>query len=465
MLEKPPSCMGCQLEHSGYGYSRPIGPIDPQITFVGGAPDKSVIDAGEVFTGQQGAYLNRTLGLLGLNRNQFRMGNVINCRPPRDWLTGSPWESSAIRQCITKRTENFYAFPPKVYITLGVPATRTILNEVHQISYAGRIENWQAYVCGEAPPYVIPTYHPADLISGQQRLLGSLVYAVQKATEIVNGGFERKPVSLVVDPPPEWFDAWVDTVTPESWLSVDVETLMKSEDEESLDETVGALIRINFSTHPDQGITVPWDQRYLPAVTRLLSEPTVKVFWNSRFDLQVLKDAGVKPSGIVMDGMWAWHMLQSNLPRGLGFASAYYSDLAPWKHLNQDAPGMYAALDAVQTTRCMFGIAKDLQKAGQWETFLNHIVKFDANVLTPMEEAGLKLDIPRLRAFHDELAQRSKSLLEKIQARVPQEMLPLVGGWKTNQPGSFPRTIKKLAYVCTDCGAQDVTAKHKCKKG
>jgi hypothetical protein len=160
-------------------------------------------------------------------------------------------------------------------------------------------------------------------------------------------------------------------------------------------------------------------------------------------------------------------MLQSSMPRGLGFVAPFYSDLPPWKHLSSSNFGHYAAMDAVQTWRCMAGIARDLRAQGQWDIFLRHMVQLDARVLHPMEEIGLRLDPTLLSEFDTELATRSEQILTEIQTLVPDNLRPLTGGWK-NRPEGFPgsevlaQTVRKMVQCCDTCGATDVTTRHKC---
>jgi uracil-DNA glycosylase family 4 len=464
--EKPPACAGCPLDKTGRGFVPASGPASALIALVGEAPGQSEATESKPFVGAAGVYLNRGLGLLGGNRETYRIGNVCQCQPPKDWLSGAPWEDEAIRHCHTHRYLNLYACQPTVYVTMGVTATKTVLKEVLHQDYLGKLEHWQGYVCGDQPPYVIPTFHPAHMLRGKQNLLGAFCFAQKRAMEVASFGFQRDEVSIVVDPDLDWFALWAAQLTPEAWLSVDIETPIKEEnEEETTTETVGTITRINFSYHPDQGITVPWDPRYYPIIQTLLSSPNVKVFWNERYDVPILRKAGFPVAGLVMDGMWAWHILQSAVPKGLGFVAPNYSDLPPWKHLSADNPGYYAGMDALQTTRCMFGIARDLKQSGQWEVFLRHVVRFDANVLHPMEEVGLKLDPARLVALHETLEKRSAELMKEIQTRVPENQRPLVGNWKTpGNPGSFPKTVRKVVPCCTDCGEEDVTLKHQCRE-
>lgn len=465
MNAKPPSCQGCPLEKEGRGFVPSVGPGAGLIALVGEAPGATEAAQGVPFVGAAGVYLNRALSFLRATREDYLIGNTVHCQPPKDWLAGAPWEQAAIQHCHVHRHLNVYSYEPTVYVTMGVTATKAVLREVLRQDYGGKIEDWQGYVCGnDKPPYVIPTFHPAHLLRGKQSLLGAFLFAHRRAMEIASFGFKRDEVSIVVDPDPAWFEAWASQLTPDAWLAVDTETAIKDSSEDEAEEPVGEIIRINFSFHPDQGVTVPWDPRYFPTIRTLLSSPCVKVFWNERFDVPLLYRATFPVSGLIFDAMWAWHMLQSSVPRGLGFCSPFYSNLPPWKHLSTENLGYYAAMDAIQTLRCMFGIAKDLKGAGQWDAFLRHIVRFDAHVLHPMEEIGLHLDKDRLATLHTELESRTETLLAEIRKLVPESQLPVSGGWKTPQLGSFPLTVRKTVPCCTDCGAVDVTMKHKCKK-
>lgn len=467
VISKPPACLGCPLEKTGRGYAPSTGPGSALIAIVGEALGSTEADKGEPFVGQAGAYLNRAFSLMGLPRSDFRIGNAVSCQPPRDWLVGAPWEQGAIHHCRTHRTLNLYAYGPRVYLTMGVTATKTILNDLLKIDYQGKLNDWQGYVLGDGP-FVIPTFHPAFLLRGQQKLLGAVLFALRRAMEVASFGHTPKPISLVVDPDPEWFDEWAQNVTPESWLAVDIENpATPGNDEDELVSGVAQITRINFSINPDQGITVPWEPRYLPTIHRLLALPCVKVMWNERYDTTVLRKHTAPVNGVILDAMWGWHMLQSAMPRGLGFASAFYSDLPPWKHLSQSNFGHYAAMDAVQTIRCMFGIAKDLRDQGQWDTFLRHMVELDQKVLHPMEEIGLLLNPERLNLFHTELETRSAEILADIQTTIPNHLRPLTGGWKTYPDGHDSKdvvvqTVSKLVQCCDTCGAVDVTTRHKC---
>jgi uracil-DNA glycosylase family 4 len=469
-MTHPPECRGCSLDHTGQGFAPAVGPADALICLVGEALGQVEADRSMPFIGPAGGYLNRALGLLNLDRDQLRIGNVNHCRPPKDWLAGAPWELSSISHCRVHRDAFVYSPSHKVYVTLGVIPTRTLAKELLNIDYDGKLDHWQHYVLGDSPPFIVPTYHPSYLLRGQQRLLGSFCAALKRAMEVASFGFTRAPVSLVENPPPDWFAAWASGINEDAWLAVDIETPFKSgSDEDEMVEAVGKITQINFSVHPDQGVTVPWDDRYLKTIRRILATSIPKVFWFERYDVPLLAVHDAPVSGPILDAMLGWHLLQSGLPKSLGFASSYYSDLPPWKHLSKVNFTYYCAMDAVQTLRCMYGIAKDLKSQGQWDVYLRHFVKLDQQALHPMEAIGLKLDPERLRTLHSHLTTEVERLYDEIQTMVPHHLKPLVGGWKKppdGTPGVEAHTVKKLVPCCTDCGAIDVTPTHekKCPK-
>ena len=467
-MKKPATCSGCPLETRGEGFSEPNGPADSLICFVGEALGAEEVGPGRPFVGAAGRKLDASILRLGMDRSQVRVGNVISCRPPGNHLSGAGYEHSAIQHCRPNREK---LSGHKVYVPLGVIATRTLLSELGGDTYGGKLENWRGYVIPAGSSFIVPTYHPSHLIQGQQRLTGVFLHDIKRAMEVASFGYTHDEVSLVGDPDPDWFAEWATHLSPDCWLACDIETSMKiGLQEDDLDVPVGEITRINFSFHPDQGITVPWDGRYLPTITSLLTSPGIKVFWNEAYDVPILRErAGIPVAGPIYDGMWAWHLLQSNLPKGLGFVSPFYSRLPPWKHLSDSATTYYAAMDAVQTLRCMFGIARDLQRSNQWDTFLRYVVQFDSQVLHPMERAGLLIDSAALLSFQSRLKQEEARIYDVIQQLVPEAALPLLprDGWKRIPKGYPPEAIITLdrdreILVCSTCGAFDVPPTHLC---
>jgi uracil-DNA glycosylase family 4 len=459
VIPKPPSCIGCTLYQKSVGFAYPYGNPESPLVVIAEALGKNEALQGVPLVGEAGVYWQRALGRLGIQKDSLYIGNTVNCQPPNNWLTGAPWERSAIAHCAVHR-KKLYEKRSKVFLTMGVVATRTVLKEVLNVDYRGELENWHGYVIGPRPngPFVVPIYHPSFILQGNHDLFGAFLYGVKRAMEVASFGITSTSPQLVVDPPPSYFLDYVSQIPddPSAWLAVDTET----------DGTPsGKVVRYNFSMHPDQGLTVPNDGRYRFAIARALATRSTKVFWNERFDLDVIERDGHPIGGETLDGMWAWHMLQSGLPKGLGFVSSFYSDIEPWKHMNVDDPGKYAAIDAVQTLRCMLGMKKDLEKSGQWESFMRYATRLDHQALYPMEREGILVSTDNLHGMQRAIETSATAIHDMIQANIPTEALPWEGGWKkpnAGYPDAFKATVKERVLVCSLCKQQDVTPSHRC---
>lgn len=468
MLPKPAGCRGCALEKLGTGFAPPEGDPNSSILFVGEALGRNEAYQGRPFVGAAGETLNRTLKSVGLERSQVRIANVVSCQPPNDWLDGAPWERSAIEHC-KQYLDPVLAEPHAVVVALGGTATRALL-DLPKAKH--KQADWHGTVNQRGNKLVVPTFHPAFINRGNQKLIGTVAHDIQVAIDAAEGWTKDSP-DLIVDPDPVWFSCWVadyldalkNDIDP--WLAVDIETNGKSgQDEGELKDSDEEILRINFAISGDEGITVPFRGPYMPSVRELLASKGVKSFWNARFDVPRLRREGVAVNGIVLDFMWAWHVLQSDLPRGLGFVAPFYSAYGAWKHYSGSNPGLYAAIDAVQTHRISYGIARDLQAAGQWEIFLKHVEELDRRVLHPAEEIGLKVDKERLREFKKKLEQKEKEGLEKIRALVPDSILgeKLLKKAPKKDSELYSQVIKlEKVLCCRTCGKSQVVKKHRCK--
>lgn len=469
---KPKECRGCVLEHKGSGFAHPVGPTNSLLCFVGEALGATEARKSEPFVGDAGVYLNRAFRRLGLEREDVRIGNVVSCQPPNDWLVGAPWEQTATAHCYAHR-RRLLSNPHKVFVTLGVTATRVVLKELLNIDYAGKLDHWHGYVLGdEERGYVVPTYHPAFLLRGNQKLFGTFLFDLTRAMETASFGYKDDPVSTLWDPQPAEFAHFTTAIPNDCWLAVDIETVHSDADEDERQPFGTQVpIRISFSFNPDQGVSIPWEPRYHPMIRSALASPCTKIFHNERFDVPILQAQGMEIKGAILDSMWLWHFLQSDTPKSLGFVAPFYSRLPPWKHLSNELPAHYSAMDALQTYRIMVGIAKDLQKSGQWEHALKYSSKIDMEVLHPMTEIGIQMSRSMLKTLDSHMEGELLRVNQQLTAMYPEEIRPLGGGWK-RQPkkdspfyhGAFKKTVKEEVLVCTDCGEEDVGPKHKCKK-
>lgn len=108
-------CQKCELARYRNRAVPGEGAEDAEIMLIGEAPGRNEDQQGRPFVGQAGKFLEELLGLIGLNRQQVYIANVIKCRPQgnRDPL---PQEIIACRPWLDRQIE---LINPKIIVTLG----------------------------------------------------------------------------------------------------------------------------------------------------------------------------------------------------------------------------------------------------------------------------------------------------------------------------------------------------------
>lgn len=139
-----------------------FGEGDPcaRLMFVGEAPGEEEDRTGRPFVGRAGQLLDKMIVAMGLGREDVYIANVLKTRPPNN-ATPTLEES---RLCAPYLYEQIGVIVPEVIVTLGLPATRTILGTTETM---GRLRGrWATFTppSGGREFAVMPTYHPAYLL-------------------------------------------------------------------------------------------------------------------------------------------------------------------------------------------------------------------------------------------------------------------------------------------------------------
>lgn len=516
-LDRPAACRGCVLDDKATGYAPADGPASAWLLLLAEALGATEAVHGRPMMGDAGAMLQRLLNLLGWDRASLRIENRVRCRPPGDWFDErAPWYHGALAHC--KYYESSFADGPKVVVPMGGVALRATMKlEGHKKI---RVQDWHGTVQRDPTDrfWVVPTYHPSFLQRGAHNLIGTVLWDLQRAEQVYReGGWAKDPATVIVDPPVMWFSAWVDQVLeavrqdPLAYpVSQDVETPDKAhgrdEGEITNEDRSYQLLRINVSCHPDEGISVPASGPFLDEIQRLnrgvCEAGGVLWFWNKEYDVPRLITHGLlreEWQRNAVDLMWLWHFLQSDLPRGLGFAAPFYSSFGPWKHLADLDPGRYAAIDGFQTHRVGFGVTSDLMRTGQYAMAMRHTHQLHHLALRPAQLVGVRIDRPYLTVYKADLTEKARVRLQRLQEHYPEALAPLTPAQGLTAPpldhyrhvkasnltrkGAVRKgkpipeikqelyassiVIEKLVirevWACTACGAGEVHRKHRCQ--
>ena len=149
-----------------------FGEGDPRarLMFIGEAPGADEDRTGRPFVGRAGQLLTKMIEALGLKRQDVYIANVLKTRPPNN---ATPTLDECAR-CAPYLFEQIGAIQPEVIVTLGLPATRVILNSAAAM---GQLRGtWSSFPppgvlapTVATPVPVMPTYHPAFLLRAYTR--------------------------------------------------------------------------------------------------------------------------------------------------------------------------------------------------------------------------------------------------------------------------------------------------------
>lgn len=145
-------CTRCELSTTRTQVVFGVGTERADLMFVGEGPGAQEDLQGEPFVGRSGKLLDKlVLEELGIDRSSFYIANVVKCRPPNN-RDPKPVE---IEACWSWLDQQLAIIDPKVIVTLGNFATRTLLKTTVGITkLRGRVHEFEGRL-------LVPTFHPS----------------------------------------------------------------------------------------------------------------------------------------------------------------------------------------------------------------------------------------------------------------------------------------------------------------
>ena len=158
-----------------------VGNPDAQIIFIGEAPGKNEDLQGEPFVGAAGKFLDEMLSLVGMERKDVYITNIVKYRPPnnRDPL---PDEKKAFWPFLLKEIS---VLQPKIIATLGRHSMEYFLPDMRISQVHGQPKRIKL---GDSKVVILPLFHPAAaLYNGAMReTLIDDFESVPKIIELIN---------------------------------------------------------------------------------------------------------------------------------------------------------------------------------------------------------------------------------------------------------------------------------------
>ncbi len=154
LREEIGECTRCRLHEKRTKLVFGEGSPEAELMFIGEAPGEEEDLQGRPFVGRAGELLTRLILKMGLQREDVYIANTVKCRPPEN---RRPREDE-IQTCLTFLKRQIEIISPRVIMTLGDVATKTILQTRLGITKVrGKVFRYM-----DIP--VVPTFHPSYLL-------------------------------------------------------------------------------------------------------------------------------------------------------------------------------------------------------------------------------------------------------------------------------------------------------------
>ncbi len=163
-----------------------VGVRDADIMFVGEGPGEQEDLQGEPFVGAAGKLLDDMLSIIGINRKNCYIANVVKCRPPgnRDPLDE---EQEACIPYLRKQAE---LVKPQIIVCLGRIAARRLIYSDYRIT-----RDHGTWICRNGT-WMTAIYHPSALlrdVSKRPETFADLLSIEEKLREVHANMEERTP--------------------------------------------------------------------------------------------------------------------------------------------------------------------------------------------------------------------------------------------------------------------------------
>jgi DNA polymerase len=150
-------CQRCKLWTTRTKIVFGEGSPNAELMFVGEGPGADEDASGRPFVGRAGQLLTKMIEAIDLKREDVYIANVVKSRPPGNRAP----EADEVKACIPFLYRQIAVIRPKLIVTLGNPATQSLLETKTGITkLRGQFQDFPR----DAAIKVIPTFHPAYLL-------------------------------------------------------------------------------------------------------------------------------------------------------------------------------------------------------------------------------------------------------------------------------------------------------------
>lgn len=170
-------CKGCKLCNNRTNIVFGTGNLNSKIMFIGEGPGADEDAQGIPFVGKAGKLMDNAFDIVGINREEVYIANIVKCRPPNN---RDP-QDDEINACINYLRNQVMIIKPKIIVLLGRIALQNILGKEYKITVSRG--KW----IEKKGIFYMPTWHPAALLRDETKkmdFINDLKQIVSKEMEL-----------------------------------------------------------------------------------------------------------------------------------------------------------------------------------------------------------------------------------------------------------------------------------------
>ena len=153
------NCRNCKLCSNRTNIVFGVGNTNSKVMFIGEGPGADEDAQGIPFVGKAGKLMDNAFDIVGINREEIYIANIVKCRPPNN---RDP-QDDEVDACINYLRNQVMIIKPKIIVLLGRIALQNILGKEYKIT-ASR-GKW----IEKKGILYMPTWHPAALLRDETK--------------------------------------------------------------------------------------------------------------------------------------------------------------------------------------------------------------------------------------------------------------------------------------------------------
>lgn len=269
-----------------------------ELMIVGEAPRFLDEETGMPFSGRsEKDEIDKILREYGVSRDSLFLDYIVHCRPCTPEGKDREPTAKEINSCRHYLSYNILSNKPKIVLTLGKLAARTLLKKSDMKKLRGKYHLWNGIP-------ILVTYHPTEDSATMMRFFRMDLKKALNYISIKEPDIKKYTIATKTN-----YKKILEYLIKSKSFSFDIETNGKSWKNNTLE-----IVSIAISPKCGEAYYFDFREIDLKELKPLLESSIPKIGQNVKFDALCLRNKGIVPNALSFDTMLAAHLLDSNRP-------------------------------------------------------------------------------------------------------------------------------------------------------